>query len=242
MVSEQIQLLVQIQKVDRELLQQKEEEKRLPERLKAAQQTLQTLEDELAKSQAAITELDKKKKKEELELKVQEDHIVQLREKLPRLKTNDEYKALLKEIETAKTKKRSQEDGLLVFMEEEERLKKDVDLKKSLVSEGQRTFATQKQELETAISQIAASARLVEEKSSLLSETIDKEILEKYKNLLTVCKGLAVVPLAGHTCTGCHFSLPPQLVAEVKKGDKLLTCTYCHRILYHTVQPVTQQG
>jgi len=241
MAMEQIELLIQIQEVDRELLRQQEEEKRLPEKLKAAEQALKNAQDGLEKLHAAVVALEKKKKKEELELKVQEEHIIQLRDKLPRLKTNEEYKALLKEIETAKAKKRAQEDGLLVFMEEDEALKKEIALKETAVSEEKGRFEIQKQEIEAAISQIAVSARVVEEKSSVLSEKIEKEILEQYKNLLTVCKGLAVVPLSDHTCTGCHFSLPPQLVFQVKKGDKLLTCTYCHRILYQA-QPVKKDN
>jgi len=240
MVTEQIQLLIQIQEVDRELLQQREEEKRLPDALKAAEQTLKNIQGDLEKLQTAIVQLEKRKKKEELELKVQEEHIIQLREKLPRLKTNDEYKALLKEIEMAKAKKRSQEDGLLVFMEEEELLKKDVGSKESAAAEGKRLFEIQKQEIELAIGQLAVLARSVEERSNVLSVTIDKDILAQYKTLLTKCKGIAIVPISGYICTGCNFSLPPQLISEVRKGDKLLTCTYCNRILYQA-KPA-QQG
>ena len=232
MVTEQLQLLVQIQEVDRELLQQKEEEKIPAETLKAAEQALKNVEGELEKIQAAMVQLEKKKKKDELELKVCEDHIVQLRDKLPRLKTNEEYKALLSEIESAKTRKRSQEDGLLVFMEDDERLRNELAVKEQAVTEAKRLFEIQKQETESALSQFATMSRSIEERSTLLSEKIDKELLAQYKKLLIVGRGMAVVPITGNICTGCHFNIPPQKAAEVKKGEQIHTCTYCNRILH----------
>jgi hypothetical protein len=33
-------------------------------------------------------------------------------------------------------------------------------------------------------------------------------------------------------CGGCQLQLPPQLVAEVRRGDELMDCSYCHRILF----------
>jgi hypothetical protein len=236
MVTEQLLLLVQMQGIDRELLQHKEDAKRLPETLRTAEETLKNLEGDLEKARNAVTQLEKKKKKEELEIKVCEEHIIQLREKLPRLKTNEEYKALLNEIEAAKTRKRNQEDSLLVFMEEDETIRKEIGVKEQAVIEGKRLFAIQKQEIDVAISQLAVQASSVEERSTVLSEQIEKELLAQYKNLLIVCKGLSVAPLSGNICTGCNFSIPPQKVAEVKKGEQLHTCTYCNRILYIPVK------
>ena len=236
MVTEQLSLLVQLQAVDRELFQQKEDAKRPTETLQAAEQALKNIEGELEKVQTAITQLEKKKKKDELELKVCEDHIIQLREKLPRLKTNEEYKALLSEIESAKTRKRSQEDGLLVFMEDDERLRGEIVLKEQAVTEAKRLFVIQKQETEAALRQLETRSRSIEERSIILAADIEKDLLDQYRKLLIVCRGLAVVPITGNICTGCHFNIPPQKAAEVKKGDQIHTCTYCNRILHVAVK------
>ncbi|NIN67237.1 MAG: nucleic acid-binding protein, partial [Anaerolineae bacterium] len=34
------------------------------------------------------------------------------------------------------------------------------------------------------------------------------------------------------TCQGCHMTLPPQVVSEVKQNDCIITCGECDRILY----------
>ncbi|MBI4838497.1 MAG: hypothetical protein HY806_05025 [Nitrospirae bacterium] len=32
---------------------------------------------------------------------------------------------------------------------------------------------------------------------------------------------------------GCHTNIPPQLFNDIKDNDDILTCCYCHRMLYH---------
>ena len=44
---------------------------------------------------------------------------------------------------------------------------------------------------------------------------------------------MVVATVQGETCQGCQLQIPPQLVASVKRADDLLTCPYCHRILYY---------
>ena len=45
-------------------------------------------------------------------------------------------------------------------------------------------------------------------------------------------KGYAVAEVKNGACGGCQLQLPPQLVAEVRRGDELMDCSYCHRILF----------
>ena len=34
------------------------------------------------------------------------------------------------------------------------------------------------------------------------------------------------------SCTGCHVQVRPQIVVELHKGEKLVNCPGCGRILY----------
>ena len=56
--------------------------------------------------------------------------------------------------------------------------------------------------------------------------------LKRYTMLLGKRDGLAVVPVNDSVCQGCHMTLPPQQVNEVRKADKLNLCPTCQRILY----------
>ena len=223
---------MKLQEVDLRRRQHKIEEKALPERLKGAEQVLQKKKEEFAQLQTKSAETDKAKRDKEMDLKVQEEQVVKLRDRLIKLKTNDEYKANLKEIENAKVKKGELEESLLVSMEEGDNLKKEIAVRSQAVTEAEQAFQVEKGKIEEALNMLSVTAESLEAEFLAISEMSDKTILEDYKKLIIKRKGLAVVPLIGNTCGGCHFSLPPQVIAQVKTGEKILTCTYCHRMLY----------
>ena len=44
--------------------------------------------------------------------------------------------------------------------------------------------------------------------------------------------GIAVAAVVNGSCSACFMSLRPQMQVEVKKGDQIITCESCARILY----------
>lgn len=44
--------------------------------------------------------------------------------------------------------------------------------------------------------------------------------------------GIAVAEVVNGSCSACFMSLRPQMQVEVKKGDQIITCESCTRILY----------
>lgn len=44
--------------------------------------------------------------------------------------------------------------------------------------------------------------------------------------------GIAVAEVVDNSCSACYMSLRPQRTLEVKRGDQIITCESCTRILY----------
>ena len=44
--------------------------------------------------------------------------------------------------------------------------------------------------------------------------------------------GIAVAEARNGSCTACFMSLRPQVMAEVRRGEDIITCDNCNRILY----------
>lgn len=44
--------------------------------------------------------------------------------------------------------------------------------------------------------------------------------------------GIAVAEVVNGSCSACYMSLRPQVQLEVKRGDQIITCESCTRILY----------
>jgi predicted nucleic acid-binding Zn-ribbon protein len=52
-----------------------------------------------------------------------------------------------------------------------------------------------------------------------------------YAELMKKKGGRAVVLLAGQTCGGCRVTLASGKAQQVRRGQELITCTNCERIL-----------
>jgi len=231
-VKEQLALLVKLQTMDLKRQKDKDLLKDFPEKMAIAEKPLNDARSEIEAAQAQLEELGKARKESEFALQMIEEKIVKLKLRLTDLKTNKEYHAHLQEIAAARKSKSETEDHLLTAMEGIDQLKTEIAEKQAKLAEDETAFSGVKKEMQDEMDQIASDAAEVEAEWQATSEKISKSLLSSYQRLFKSCKGLAVVPVNGYTCTGCHFSLPPQLIAEVKMQSKVLTCGYCHRILY----------
>jgi len=60
-----------------------------------------------------------------------------------------------------------------------------------------------------------------------------KGLAEQYKKLRTIKRtGPAIVPIRKEQCSGCHMKVSQNTINEVRRGQKLMTCESCSRILY----------
>jgi len=50
---------------------------------------------------------------------------------------------------------------------------------------------------------------------------------------LRIRDGVAVAEARNGACTACFMALRPQMMAEVRRGEELVTCDHCNRILYY---------
>lgn len=97
--------------------------------------------------------------------------------------------------------------------------------------EGNRTKALEDFETELA----AAKAELETElkKRYGVFVTLPKNLAAVYDRMAQRSRdGIAVAEVKSGACSACFMSLRPQMLLEIKRGDKIITCESCARILY----------
>jgi len=57
-------------------------------------------------------------------------------------------------------------------------------------------------------------------------------LLGMYDHLRKFKDGIAISPVTGGVCQACHMGIPPQKYNELIRGEELLNCPNCHRIMY----------
>ncbi|WP_447977695.1 zinc ribbon domain-containing protein [Candidatus Nitrospira bockiana] len=235
----QLPTLIELQTIDLRILEIKDQERRLPAQLDAAEAPLKDAQQQVQTLTAEIDALGKERRDRERDLEAHEGQVGKLRSRLTELKTNKEYQAHLFEIEMANKKKGAMEEQILVLMERIEQLQQQLHQAKGRVADAERAFAEEKGRVEAVLEGIKRERLELEHKREAVSRGLDAGLLARYAKLKGGRKDLAIAPVKNGICSGCRLQLPPQLVAEVKRSDTLQSCSYCHRILYWEGEPVT---
>lgn len=71
------------------------------------------------------------------------------------------------------------------------------------------------------------------EREQLLSE-LPKPMGALFNRISTrIRDGVAVAEAKNGSCTACFMSLRPQVMADIRRGDEIIICDNCNRILYY---------
>jgi predicted nucleic acid-binding Zn-ribbon protein len=185
----------------------------------------------------ALAANQKSRRAREGEISAARDKISHYKDQSLQVKTNDQYRALLHEIEHQEAQIRLIEDQILGEMIESESLERKLrEAEAKLAEERQQTqrevavAEQRKREDEKELSQVRS------ERSSI-QPRIAVDIYETYERIARGRKGEAVVPVTDGTCGACHVHLRPQVFSEVMSSDQLHTCESCGRILYYLAEP-----
>jgi len=66
-------------------------------------------------------------------------------------------------------------------------------------------------------------------------------ILKEYDRLRKARRGVAVAEVGEGRCAACHIGVRPQFMQELRRGDKVMFCESCGRILvYNPPQSVEE--
>lgn len=240
-MNEQLALLIRLQDLDTQLDANVEKRRQVPLLIEAAAKPVEDATAELGKAQSDLDALNRDRREKEQDLKEREERIEKLKGRSAEIKSNKEYQAHLFEIELAQQEKGTVEERLLEMMDRAEALQ-------GTIKRCEDALATRKREHEQERARIESEGRATEAETERLSadvralvEHLSPANRQTYDRLKTTRKGLAVVPLRNGACQGCRLALPPQLVADLRKNDKLLTCTYCHRILFWPTPDLASQ-
>jgi uncharacterized protein len=176
--------------------------------------------------------LDRQRRQLEAAVTEEQYNLQKAQRKLLEVKTNKEYSAMVVEIETFKQKITGYEDAMLHSMELTELRKQELQELDRRVNEAEQELdeGRRRNELELAVLQETLTGRRQTREEAV--QQLERPTVDLYMRLLNGRKGLAVVGIKNGSCQGCFLALPPQLIQEVRRNDRLLTCSHCQRILY----------
>jgi uncharacterized protein len=149
-------------------------------------------------------------------------------------KRQDEYTAAIREADAARKQISALETQILeqleVLEQAEASLNERADEISSLNSDREARLKAFDDETGTISERLAAARKEREE----VFANLPKQMSNLYSRIRArIRDGVAVAEARNRSCTACFMSLRPQVMTEIRRGEEVITCDNCGRILYH---------
>jgi uncharacterized protein len=226
-----IENLLQLQEADREIRRLNEEIAALPRRVTVIEAKLADTKAELEKAKAAIKADEVARRKYETAIQDLQGKISKYRDQSLEVKTNEQYRALLHEIQFAEQEIRSNEDKILELMVNAEAREKQV---KAAEAELKAETAEIEKEKADARQRTAEDEKQLTEwnaKRDKLRGGFSPDLLRQYERV-SKFRGTGIAEVRDQKCMGCQVMLRPQTYNEVRSADRIVYCDSCQRVLY----------
>jgi uncharacterized protein len=156
-------------------------------------------------------------------------------------KKPDEYTAAIREADAARKQISALETQILEQMEVFEQAEKELGQR---APEAEKLGADMRDRLAAFDEQAGAQERQLQaartERERLLNE-LPRPMSALYKRISArIRDGVAVAEARNGACTACYMSLRPQIMADVRRGNEVITCDNCSRILYYAPEKNAQ--
>ena len=228
----ELEKLIALEQTDKEILRLREEVAALPRRVAEIEGKLAEVTSQAEKSKEGIKTQEANKRKLEADIKDHQGKISKFRSQALEVKNNEQYRALMHEIEFAEQAIRGAEDKILEAMVcaeslEGENQAREIEMKAQRAAvEKEKTLARERTAVDEKLLAELAS------RSQSLRPGIDGSVLAHYDRLMRQRKS-AIAEALAESCVACHVLLRPQKYNEIRTNEQIITCDSCGRILYY---------
>src|SRR5271169_4758012 len=226
-----IENLLKLQDTDKEIRRLQDEVAEFPRRIAAIEQQLAGHKAQLEKAQAAVKTDEAARRKYDTAINDLRGKISKYRDQSLDVKTNDQYKALLHEIQFAEKEIAANEDKILELMVNADARDKEV---KAAQAELKAETAEIEKEKEDARQRTAEDEKLLAEwraRRDQIRTAVTEDLLRHYERV-SKFRGSGISEVRDHQCMACRVMLRPQTYNEVRSGQQTVVCDSCQRILY----------
>jgi predicted nucleic acid-binding Zn-ribbon protein len=229
---EKLKALEELQQIDLETNEVRAELDALPGRRAAAEAAVAAARKAWEEEKARLEGNERERRQLETLLGMERDKVKKWEGRLGEIRTPREYAALSREIDIAKKTNDAQSEQVKELSAQAAELQKAVDAKEEVLSEREAEAQAAVEEIEKQRAAADEKMRGLETRRGAAVKVVDPGLLAKYENIKRRRAGVAIAPVVGMTCKGCHRNVPPQLAITLQKANSIETCPNCHRIIY----------
>lgn len=228
----QIEQLAALQKIDDEIMQ-------LNAFLKNAPLELERMQARSSELQDAVKELNEKiaqivGQRDQLDRDIEDAglKIKKSKNKLMMVSNSKEHQAMMREIDNLEKMNRNREEEKVSVMEEIARQQESLSEVQKELADLQQEISQKKKQINQKLQSSKERLKALQGQRGEAEEVIPKPILSRYQFIRARLSQPVVVSVDQGICKGCNISIPPQTYNVLQKGEQILSCPNCHRIIY----------
>jgi predicted nucleic acid-binding Zn-ribbon protein len=229
---QQIAQLVALQKVDDAIHAMQTELEQAPREVDTLEQRFTALEEQRAKILDKLEHLQEQQKRLTIEIDDDATRMKKSKSKLMQVGNTREYHAMLREMDNIEKSNRSREEEKLTLHEalqlENASLEEAASAHQSLQTDLEDKRGTLQARMDAAQAQL----NILQKKRSTAVADIPPPIFSRYEFIRNRLEHPVIVSVNQGVCAGCHIAIPPQTFIELQRGQQILSCPNCQRLIY----------
>jgi len=215
-------------------------ESEIPTHIAELETALREVRDRVEEGQFAIEGARKERAHLEFDLRAADERINKYKAALMQVKTNEEYRAALNEIDYTNRTRSDLETRVLELMEDMDQRREELNgLETELQAEDEKIHADRKvleEERDALMAERAAEEKIAAD----IEDGLSNQLVQAYQRIATVRGGVALARAARGVCIACNMRLRPAIYQTVKRNEEVVTCDSCGRILYYEETSVVE--
>jgi predicted nucleic acid-binding Zn-ribbon protein len=230
-LKKRLEMLEQLQEIDLRIDSLKNGQSGLHGEMNVIEQGLDAAREELAGLDSRIAQLEQEKGEREGLLATEQENITRSESHMKEIKTNKEFQAIGREISAARKQTAELEEHILRTIGQIEELKGESVAKSASLAELEQNTAQRRQD---KLAEITATQKDIDAdlaRREEITKQLPANLVKRYNSLRGQRRGQAVAIARDGYCLGCNMNLPPQLYNSLFRGDEMISCPHCQRVL-----------
>ncbi len=229
-----VQNLLDLQDKDIRIARLQKQIDSAPAEKKEVSAMLQDAEAAVAAAAKEVQTEEKKIKELEIEAEIEREKMRNLQSKSTMIKSNDEYRAAMTQIEGCAARISKVEDRELTIMETMESSRQNLAQRKKELQAAQNRVSEMLNDLDTRVKNCTAEVEKLLKQREAAKEAVKNDIVARYERMRKGRRNgdeRLFVPIRDDVCDRCHMNVTAQTRMNARKG-LTVTCENCGALLY----------
>jgi predicted nucleic acid-binding Zn-ribbon protein len=226
-------LVNQLQQLDLRITALEKEIAELPRHIAVVEKTLESHLRRLEADKAALAANQKARKTLDAEIQTHQAKITKLRDQMAQAKNNEQFKAFQNEIDYAEKEVRKAEDKIVEMLSASELLEAAVKSADAALKQEHKGVEAEKDEARKRTSANQAELDILRGEHKTALAGLPKTTAALYDRIRKKWKGTVVTEVIEGRCKSCQMMLRPQHFQNLRKGETLMQCETCIRVLVY---------